>query len=225
MEKTIIEELTLCPLFSGLSQAEIEHIMDNVPYRIISIERGDNYAVAGTLCRFADIILEGEMQADMTANSGRFVLMDNQRAGNLIAPAFIFAKKNRYPVSISATKQTKIFRILPEELQKLIQANSVIQMNFIGMISNISVYLAGKVRVLGLATVRERIAQFLLHQCDLQQTLSIHLPYTRQELADRLGIQRFSLQRTMAEFEDQGIIRIEGKDIIIQDKDKLMRQE
>ncbi|MDD7558154.1 MAG: helix-turn-helix domain-containing protein, partial [Porphyromonas somerae] len=49
------------------------------------------------------------------------------------------------------------------------------------------------------------------------------LSNSRQEIADTFGIQKFSLLRCLSEFEDNGAIKIDGKQITILNSDKLMK--
>ena len=54
-----------------------------------------------------------------------------------------------------------------------------------------------------------------------QQSRTIKLSNSRQEIADTFGIQKFSLLRCLSEFEDNGAIKIDGKQITILNSDKM----
>ena len=54
-----------------------------------------------------------------------------------------------------------------------------------------------------------------------QQSRTIRLDVSRQEMADIFGIQKFSLLRCLSEFEEKGAIRIEGKTITILNSDEM----
>ena len=100
-------------------------------------------------------------------------------------------------------------------------SNEQISMNFIQLLSNINVYLSGKLRTLSLLTVKEKVARFLIETAEEQQSRIIKLHHTRQEIADMFGIQKFSLMRCLSEFEANGAIKNEGKQITILNSDKL----
>ena len=91
--------LLRCPLFEGLTADEIALSMASVSHRLVHFDKNDVYTLAGTPCRYADIIVEGEMTARMVGPSGKFVQMAARGVGMLLAPAFIFAKDNRMHVS------------------------------------------------------------------------------------------------------------------------------
>lgn len=218
---SITKVLTECPLFNGFDNDEIERILSSVPFRIENYPAKEIYTPAGAPCKYADFILEGEMTARMVETSGKLVQIDRLKPGTLIAPAFIFAQKNKMPVSVDVNKPTTILRLLPSELKQLMDSNEQISMNFIQLLSNINVYLSGKLRTLSLLTVKEKVARFLIETAEEQQSRIIKLHHTRQEIADMFGIQKFSLMRCLSEFEANGAIKNEGKQITILNSDKL----
>jgi len=65
------------------------------------------------------------------------------------------------------------------------------------------------------------VAQYLIKMATEQQSRTIRLDVSRQEMADIFGIQKFSLLRCLSEFEEKGAIRIEGKTITILNSDEM----
>ena len=78
-----------------------------------------------------------------------------------------------------------------------------------------------KMRMLSLFSVKEKVAQYLIKMATEQQSRTIRLDVSRQEMADIFGIQKFSLLRCLSEFEEKGAIRIEGKTITILNSDEM----
>jgi CRP-like cAMP-binding protein len=221
MEREITDSLTQCPLFRGLRSDEIQGILNRVDYKVVNYSAKDVYVLAGMPCKYADIIIEGEMVARMVGLSGKLVQIDHLRKGTLVAPAFIFSKENAMPVSVETSQPTQILRMMPSELKRLIDTDPQIRMNFILLLSNIDVFLTNKLRILSLFTVREKVAYFLIKAAERQKSRVVTLDKTRQEIADSFGIQKFSLLRCLSEFEDLGAIKIEGKKITILNSDKM----
>ena len=157
----------------------------------------------------------------MTGESGKFVDVTELRAGNIVAPAFIYAKKNRFPVTVDAIAGTDILRMMPDEFHALVDAHAKIRWNFIELLSNINRFLTEKVRFLSLLTVRERIAAMLLSAARRQGSNTIMLNKSRQELADSFGTQKVSLIRCLTAMKEEGVIAIDGKRITILDVQKL----
>lgn len=215
------ETLANSPFFNGLTAKEIQAILQTVNYKIVEYPAKEIYTLAGMPCKYADFILKGELISRMTGLSGKQVQIDRLKACILIAPAFIFAKNNAMPVSVETAQHTTIMRMIPSELKHLIDSNERIRMNFIQLLSSINVFLTQKLRMLSLLTVREKVAYFLMKVAKEQQSRTIKLSNTRQEIADTFGIQKFSLLRCLSEFEDNGAIKIDGKQITILNSDKM----
>ena len=215
------ETLAKSPFFNGLTATEIPAIRQTVNYKIVEYPAKEIYTLAGMPCKYADFILKGELISRMTGLSGKQVQIDRLKACILIAPAFIFAKNNAMPVSVETAQHTTIMRMMPSELKHLIDSNERIRMNFIQLLSSINVFLTQKLRMLSLLTVREKVAYFLMKVAKEQQSRTIKLSNTRQEIADTFGIQKFSLLRCLSEFEDNGAIKIDGKQITILNSDKM----
>ena len=215
------ETLASSPFFNGLPAKEIQAILQTVNYKIVEYPAKEIYTLAGMPCKYADFILKGELISRMTGLSGKQVQIDRLKACILIAPAFIFAKNNAMPVSVETAQHTTIMRMMPSELKHLIDSNERIRMNFIQLLSSINVFLTQKLRMLSLLTVREKVAYFLMKVAKEQQSRTIKLSNTRQEIADTFGIQKFSLLRCLSEFEDNGAIKIDGKQITILNSDKM----
>ena len=221
MEVSVYEILTSSPFFNGLTAKEIKELLQTVNYKIVEYPAKEIYTLAGMPCKYADFILKGELISRMTGLSGKQVQINRLKACVLIAPAFIFAKNNAMPVSVKTAQHTTIMRMMPSELKYLIDTNERIRMNFIQLLSSIDVFLTQKLRMLSLFTVREKVAYFLMKAAKEQQSRTIKLSNSRQEIADTFGIQKFSLLRCFSEFEDNGAIKIDGKQITILNSDKM----
>lgn len=217
----MMQVLQKCPLFAGMSTLSIDLALGNISYQIINFAPRDVYTLAGMPCRFADIVLSGSLICRMVSLSGKQVEVTRLRPGNLIAPAFIFAKNNSMPVSVETDSEVILLRMTPQTLKKLIDDDADIRMNYIRSLSNIDVFLTHKMKVLSLFTVREKVAYLLLERAGEQNSNTIRLTRSRQDIADSFGIQKFSLLRVLSEFEKEGVIRVDGKTIEIIDRSRL----
>ena len=193
MERNVLKALQLCPLFEGFFAKDIEQMMDSISYRLIRLDKKEVFLPAGTPCKFS-----------------------------LVNSAFIFGKNKIIPVNMIASKPTTILRMTPESMQMLINIDERFRFNFIQLLSAFCDNLARKVRMLTLHTVREKVAIFLLEQSRLHKSDDFMLQKSRQEIAESFAIQKFSLQRCLKEFAADGIIQLNGKQIIILDREKLM---
>lgn len=222
MEKNTLKALQQCLLFEGFTAKDIEQMMDNIPYRLVRFEKKELFLSAGTPCKYADIVVTGEVIARMEGPSGKYMQITTKPVGSLLASAFIFGKNNIIPVNMIASKPTTILRMTPNSMQVLLNIDERFRFNFIQLLSAFCDNLARKVRMLTLHTVREKVAIFLIEQARLNNSDNIILQKSRQEIAESFAIQKFSLQRCLKEFAAENIIQLNGKQITILNKSKLM---
>ena len=214
MDIETLEGIRKCPLFKGLTDNEIMDLMHAVRYRVARLYKGDFLFVAGEDCLHANILLDGEVVAYLEGASDRYIRMSTFHAGNMFAPAFLFAQVRKYPVMVQARTNTKVLRILSADFERLLELDSRLAKNFTVILSNLIAGLTKKVGML-LLSVRDKIIFFLKEEQRRQQSNTIRLSMSRQELADHFGIQKYSLQRALNELQESGAIRIDGKTIEI----------
>ena len=221
MEQKVLNALTLCPLFAGMTPTEIEIAMSGASYRLVHYDSHDIFALAGMPCRYADIIVSGVLICRMSSISGKQVEVSRLRKGNIVAPAFIFGKNHNRPVGVETGSAVTVLRRQRDTFEQLLRDNWQLTENFIRVLSNINIFLTRRMRVLSLFTVREKVAWLLLERAGEQGSNVIHLYRSRQEIADSFGIQKFSLLRVLADMQKEGAISINGKEITIIDRSKL----
>jgi CRP-like cAMP-binding protein len=216
-----IKTLQQCKLFAGLSETEILEFFNDISYKLVAFSKNEIYSLAGMPYRHVDIVLAGTMVCRMSSVGGKQIEVSRLRAGHLIAPAFIFSANNLMPVSVETVEPCSILRIDKVDFVRAIDENSRLCMNFIRTLSDISVFLTHKINVLSLMTVREKVGYLLVKRAKEQNSRVIHLYRSRQQIADSFGIQKFSLQRVLANFEKEGAIEIDGRSVKILDSNKL----
>ena len=214
MDIETFEGIRKCPLFEGLTDNEIMDLMHTVRYRVVRLYKSDFLFIAGEDCLHANILIDGEVVAYLEGASDRYIRMSTFHAGNMFAPAFLFAQDRRYPVTVQATTNTKVLRILSADFERLLELDPRLSKNFTFILSNLIAGLTKKVGML-LSSVRDKITFFLREERRRQQSNTIQLSMSRQELADHFGIQKYSLQRALNELQESGAIRIDGKTIEI----------
>ena len=71
--------------------------------------KGDVVFRQGDVCRFLYILLEGEVEAEMTDDSGAMLRIETIRAPRALAPAFLFAEDNHFPVTATVSEKADVF--------------------------------------------------------------------------------------------------------------------
>ncbi len=210
MDIDTLRGLSACPLFKGLTDEELMDALHRVRYRVLTYKKGALFAMAGDECLHADIIISGEMTATMMSPSGRIITLNMHHSGNMLAPAFLFAADNHYPVTVEAVIDTRVLRLGRTDMEKLIHSDSRIALNEIHILSNIVSFLTKKVGMLSMS-VREKVERYFKEEQNRQQSRHLRINLSRQALAEQFGIQKYSLLRCLKEMQEAGEILIEGR--------------
>jgi CRP-like cAMP-binding protein len=141
-------------------------------------------------------------------------------APQALAAAFVFGKKNVYPVNVVAVTEASLLIINKNEFLQLLTGDKRIMINFLDMVSNRSQFLSEKIKFLSFKTIKGKLAQFILQRTGRERT-SIILDMTQNDLADFFGVARPSVSRALGEMEEEGIIEAKGKNIRVVDRKKL----
>ena len=76
-----------------------------------------------------------------------------------------------------------------------------------------------KLRILGSGSLRERIVRFLVECQDSEG--QIHMNLSREEMADYLNITRPSLSRELGKMQEEGILELDRRQILVKDQEKM----
>lgn len=214
---TILSETNI---FRGLTGENIAALLRDKPFRLRDYEKDEYIAYNHDVCNDMLIVVKGEVRGEMSDFSGKKLKIEDIPAPRPLAVAFIFGKENRFPVDIIANVPSKIMVIPRDVLIYLLQHSQVILKNYLNAISSRTQFLSAKIRFLSFKTIREKTANFILNNLRPDSN-RIVLNQSQTELADFFGVTRPSLARTLAGMEEEGIIKVDRREITILDKDKL----
>mgnify|MGYP006286595787 CR=1 FL=1 len=215
--------LAKSPLFSGLSEAQIEELFAKVIYHVRSYSKGEVIASAGDECRVLQIVLKGSVKGEMIDYSGRVLKIEDIAAPRPLAIAFLFGQNNRCPVTISANEYTELLVIPKNSVVALMQNSEVFLTNFLNAVSNRAQFISSKLRFLSFKTIRGKMAHYLMEMDRAQKGDGhVSLNKTQEELADLFGVARPSLSRSLRELHHEGIIEARKKQVVILDRERLL---
>jgi CRP-like cAMP-binding protein len=151
-----------CILFKGLIEEELVEIFSSINYKEKTYSKDEVVANSDEECRKLMIILDGSVKGEMVDFSGRTIKIEDIESPRVLAPAFLFGKNNRYPVSIVANNNVTILSISKATFIELLMSNKKILTNYLNSISNQAQFLSAKIRFLSFQTIKGKIAHYLL---------------------------------------------------------------
>jgi CRP-like cAMP-binding protein len=160
------------------------------------------------------------VKGEMVDYAGRVIKIEDIPAPGVLASAFLFGNKNRFPVNVIAVSEGELLMIGKSDFLKLLMRYDILLANFLDMISSRSQFLSEKIRFLNFKTIKGKLAFYILQKSEINGAL-ITLGMTQSNLADFFGVARPSIARALGELENGGYIEAKGKSIKIIDKEGL----
>ena len=225
-EERYIEILKTSDLFKEMKESEIEVFLSSNTYKIKEFNKSDIFALAGDKVNHLMVVIEGNLIARMVSESGKYIQIEKIGRGRVIAPAMLFSTDNGFPVNVIPEERVIVFFMHKESFIKALRQSEQLLYNFMRIISDINRFLTDRIHTLSLKSIRGKLAAYIIEELENQkskQTISIQL--TRQELADKFAISRQALSRSLSELEEEGLISVNGREIRVNNRLKLISEE
>lgn len=207
--------LSASPLFKGLSDVQISHILKGTCCILSSYKRNQIIAVEGETCTSIGIIVKGSVDIKRIFASGKALTITTMNIGDIFGEVLVFSETNKYPSTIIAVKDTDILYIPRESIPELCHSSISFMNNIMSLLANKVLMFNEKIKYLSLQTIRQRISTLLLDYSKNQNSLELSLPFNRKEMAELLGVPRPSLSREMIRMSKEGIISFHKSNVVI----------
>lgn len=225
----LFQALSLSVLCQGMYPSEISDLCKEIEYEKILIEDNQIFMRKGEFLRHLTLVLSGCLLAEMTAPSGKTILVDRLLPGRVVAPAFLYGDSHKIPVTLKADLPTSIIRISLQDLQKQLLSNEKFMINFLSLLSSTTIHLSQRINELSLQSLQSNLSRYLLSLSKGQQDSPlpwvVSIETTWEQLARQMGVNRQSIARALSQMEEQGAIDVCGKEIRILDYRKLLQSE
>jgi CRP/FNR family transcriptional regulator len=181
--------------------------------------------VAGEEARGLYVIIEGAVRAFRVSEDGREQVIHVERAGATIAEVPVF-DDGTYPSNAAAEQATTTLFIDKQDVQRLCLAHPQIALASLRVLAGRLRRCAALVEALSLREVVQRLARFLLAEARISGTriekgVSISLTQNNTQIAARIGSVREVVSRAFTRLQQEGLIVVEGRQLIIPDETAL----
>lgn len=175
-------------------------------FKVSSYDKDSIIHIDGEKCNRIEIVISGTVGLLRIDESGDTLMMSECSHNDILGGNTIFAKNPYYIMNIIALSKTQLLEINKETLFYLLCNNSNFLLTYLESISNHAMLLEEKIKKHYNKKLRDRILMFLIDECKKQGTNCIKLPMTKKSLAERIGVQRTSLSRELANMKKDGLI-------------------
>ncbi len=210
---TRIAALRKIPFLTGLDSRSLEDLAGEC--QIVRVEKGEDLFVEGDPCRGMFLLLSGSLKVFRSSPSGREQILAIEPPGALVAELPLL-DGGSYPASCTAMEESRLLLLPVSVFEDLLRRYPAVALGTLRVVGRRLRHLVTLVDELSLLEVPQRLAKYLLTTSNrLGPTFTLTL--SNQELAGRLGTVREIVSRALHRLQDEGLIRINGREIEILD--------
>ena len=213
----MIEILKETVVFNGIDEKTIKNILEKNKYEIKKYSPNESIAFRGDEVRGLYIILKGTLTTEMLTEEGNVIKIEELVPSDVIASAFIFGKKNSFPVDLNAKDEAEILFIERKEFLKILFSKEKILENFLNEVSNKTQLLTSKIwNSFNNKTIKKKFCDYVKKN----QKDNLFSIQNLGALAEYFGVERPSLSRVLSDLvKDEKLERIGRNKYKILDKD------
>ena len=202
------------PLFHGMEDEEILRVLACFHVRELRFER--TRAVTGLgeqPCRA--LVLEGGLLVQLEDARWNRTILGGYGPGDFLGGAVLEPRAGVPPFSLEVRAGTVLLLLddgpAAEPCARGCRAHLLFLRNAAEMMAGREKLLFYKLEVLSKRTTREKIIAYLAIETALQGRRKVHVPYSRQEMADFLAVDRSAMCAEFSRMQGEGLLRFERK--------------
>ena len=203
MDYSILEKSTL---FQGVEANVLRGYLEETPHHIQCYDKEETIFHLMDPALRIGIILEGRVEAQKSFPNGSQVNVSVRGPGEMIGPAAVFSKSQRYPCDIVALEPATLMMLRKEDLLSLMQKDVKILQNFTTEIASATYMLQQRLELLSYNGIAQKAAFWLLMQARQSGNDMVAIPESISKWAMIMNVSRPSLHRELKWLENEGII-------------------
>lgn len=197
-------------LFSGLSDEEISRMLVCTEAREKSYASGEYVLRRGDTVREISILVEGRLHIQREDYWGNRSIVSDVRIGEMFGESYALPESGVLMNDVVAAENSIVIsldchRLLSPCSSSCPFHNTAI-MNLVSILAGKNRMLVRKIGHLSERTTREKLISYLSDEALRQKSGSIDIPFSRQQLADYLAVDRSAMSKELGKMRDEGLL-------------------
>ncbi|MDR2679071.1 MAG: Crp/Fnr family transcriptional regulator [Zoogloeaceae bacterium] len=204
---TVRPRLAAHRVFAGVAADLLSHLLARGSVKSCTV--GQFLGRENEAAEFWWLVLEGEVELLRSGLDGEERFFGRLGAGELIAPALVFAPEGRYPLSFRAVRPALVFQMRSEDLRALCASAPVVTVRLLEMASGALCRRIEEMEAVTSGSAAQRLARYLLKLCPAAkeaEPFELELPTSQRQLAASLGLRAETLSRLFADWQRKGYL-------------------
>lgn len=208
MDTTVFSDVEL---FQGIRPDALRLLLPCLRAREKRYAKGETIYRAGAVINEFGVVLSGSVNVLVNFYWGGSSIFGHFEAGQIFGEAYAAHPDRELLVDVVAAEECKIVFLNMDKLLTICQKgcawhHQVIR-NLIRLSAEKNLSLSARMMHTAPKTIRERASLYLSEQAQRHGSNRFAIPYSRQQLADYLGVDRSALSNELSRMRQDGLIR------------------
>ena len=222
----LISFLRDIPLFTELNEEDLARIAAHC--RMQDCGKGHLLFQEGDPYRGMYVVMKGGVKVFRLSPDGRETILHILFPPHTLAEIPMFAGAD-YPAHAECLAESRVVFIEKDGFLDLLRGNPDLALRMLAGLSKRLRAMATQLEDITSHDVRTRVIRYLLEEFGRQHNPDralplITLPISKSLLAAHIGTTLETLSRTMRKLEEEGLIKMKGKTVLLQEQEKLERE-
>lgn len=197
-------------LFFGMSEREITLTIDFLKAKTRKYKKGETVHHIGDNISSAGIILYGGVYIEQDDIWGNKNIISYVGESEMFGEAYACIHSEELMVNVTASDKSEILflnfnKFLNSDASKIPEYSRLIK-NLLSVIASKNLNLTRKINHTASKSIRGRVLAYLSYQATKQKKYSFEIPFSRQQLADYLCVDRSALSNELSKMQRLGMI-------------------
>lgn len=212
MEK-YIEILKRTQLFSGVSDTEISAMLSCLQTKLLTFQKGDYVFREGERIDNITVLVKGKLLVQHNDFWGNRNIVNVIRVGEMFGEAYVAPESGSLLNDVIAEEDSAVIffdvRRILTVCSTACRFHSMVIQNLFFAISEKNRKLVQKISHMSKRSTRAKLLSYLSEEAKRQNSSHFTIPFTRQQLADFLCVDRSAMSNELCKMRDEGLLQFD----------------
>lgn len=217
--KKYIEILKRTQLFSGVSDTEISAMLNCLQAKLLTFQKGDYVFREGERIDNITVLVKGKLLVQHDDFWGNRNIVNIIRVGEMFGEAYVAPESGSLLNDVIAEEDSAVIffdvRRILTVCSTACRFHSMVIQNLFFAISEKNRKLVQKIGHMSKRSTRAKLLSYLSEEAKRQNSSHFTIPFTRQQLADFLCVDRSAMSNELCKMRDEGLLQFAKNQFIL----------
>jgi len=201
-------------LFAGIDDADLSAMLQCLGAKVVSVPKNGSIFSEGDPAEHVGMVISGSVQVVQDDYYGNRSVITAVEPGEMFGEMFACAELESLPVSAIAITDSLIMLMNVKRILKVCtngcSFHNMLIENLLRSVAVKTLNLSSKIRFMSKKSTREKLMAYLLDMAKRRGSCEFTIPYSRQGLADFMGVERSAMSAEISKLKKDGTIDSKG---------------